>query len=152
MSRSHVILSAMALASAATLGCCRNDHCVEPPLLKQESDKSVAIDIAAKLDKLPLTADLKTEFKDTLNQEFNKLSDKNASLLMFLQAIDCYLKAGKAGEDLARQLFTLVRDWWAAIHDFRGLDNRISPAERAAIDESSFADQIYKYYKQFGVQ
>lgn len=127
------------------------DSCIQPPASSVVGEDKVAVEVAAKLAELPIDASLKTEFSKLLKAEFGALSDRNASLLLFLRAIECYLKLGIVGEEIARDLAKMVREEWSAQVGFRGKDGPLTPLEKAFIQKSSESSEILDLLGHFGV-
>src|ERR1051325_5236883 len=105
------------LAALGLLVACRSSQviqpqCVSPPPTKLEEDRKKVADIAAKLEKLPVSVDLKADFSTVVKAEFGTVHDDVAALIVFCNAIGCYLDKGKAGKELAKEMLGLVRDWW----------------------------------------
>lgn len=130
---------------------CVTHSCITPPISSVDSDKKKIVDITAKLDKLQASGELKTDFETTLKQNFDKLNDSNAALLLFLNAIDCYLQRGKVGQDVAREMVAVVRARWGAKNGLAGTLPTLTPVEKQIIDKSQNATAIYGRLEEFGV-
>ena len=95
-------LLACALAAVASSGCAGTPDvgCVIPPPIIAESERDTAFEIAAKLEALP-EGDLVLDFQDAIRLEFDRLSEPNACLYLFLKAIECYMMEGEIGRETA---------------------------------------------------
>lgn len=137
----------------STTGCVTpKATCITPPLTHSESDRKAAIEISGKLEKIPISGTLKLDFEKTLKSDFDKLSDTNAALLLFLNAIDCYLQRGKVGHEIAKEMAAIVRSKYAAAAGLQGTDAVLTPIERSLIQKSTEADKILGRLRQFGIQ
>jgi hypothetical protein len=135
--------------------CCSQDvpvACVVPPPTSQAADHSKLVTLSVKLEKLPLDADFSAKFNDTVSQSFQTLSDKNATLYLFLQAIDCYLRHGKVGERIAQEMADFVRASWAQTTvGQRGTPPALTPDEINMIKQTPYKEEIYARFREFGV-
>ena len=150
------------IISAGLMGC-KNDNqsaaakptCIAVPPTTRETDKGAAATLALKLEQLKMSADLKAEFKNTLKEEFQKLSDSNMSLYLFLSAIECYTKAQTPiSDEMARELMQLVKARYTAGNQLAGTPpDRLTPVERNLINKNpEVAPQIFELFSKFGVQ
>lgn len=126
---------------------CKRGSCIQPP--ETYVSDSTALGIALSLERLPITADIKADFKNTLTTHFSTLSDRNAALLLFQRAILCYLQENKAGEVLAKEMMALLREYWS---QGRGTTQSLTDLERADIDRSPYAHEILTKFERFGVK
>lgn len=127
------------------------DQCVYPPVSSVKDDQGHLIAVAAELDKLPLKGDVKLEFTRVAEQNFGQLSDKNATLLLFLNAIGCYLDKGEIGQAVAMEMAATVRTIWASQEGLAGAEVDLTPIERSLIDRSEHAPAIYTRLKGLGI-
>jgi hypothetical protein len=131
--------------------------CIAPPPAKLLSDRETPFlaNITADLQKIGLQdgPDVKDRFASRLQGEFDTLSDPNASLFLFLEAIDCYLKNGKVGEDVARSMAGLVMTRWSAKQGLAPAPSGgLSPDERNAIAASPLRNQILGLLVTVGIE
>jgi hypothetical protein len=131
--------------------------CIAPPCVgsyKYQTDEKSALDVSAKLQKIALDAGVKLqdEFKTVLEENFDKMSDSNVALYLFLNAIDCYLKSGKVGQDVAKMMAGTVHTRWGSSKGFAGITPSLTPAERALIAPSPFANQILGAFTSLGIE
>ncbi|MEM7309572.1 MAG: hypothetical protein AAF682_23050 [Planctomycetota bacterium] len=127
------ILPTFGCASVSEVGC------VIPPPIVAESDRETAFEIAAALEALPRGGELAASFQDAILIHFDRLSDPNACLFLFLKAIECYLDAGDVGRDIALELAGHVRVAWATRCGFRGAPLQLTDEERTYLDDSEYA-------------
>jgi|SRR5579863_913975 len=144
-------LGLVCFVSILTTSCVTTTSCITPPMTTNEIDKKKIVDITAKLDKLQSSGEIKTDFETTLKQNFDKLSDSNAALLLFLNAIDCYLQRGKIGQDIARDMVSVVRARWGAANGLAGTMPTLTPIEQGIIGRSPNSAAIYGRLSEFGV-
>jgi hypothetical protein len=126
--------------------------CIKPPPVKSDVDRSAEADIAAKLEKLQASGELKGDFNKVVNTDYDKLSDNNAALLLFLEAIDCLMDRGQIGEAVARQMADIVRARWGAREGLAGIAPTLTPVEKNFINASPEKDLIYARLREFGIQ
>jgi len=134
---------------------CRQPYdrsCINPPKTNVESDKKLITDITAKLEQLQASGELKVDFENTVKQNFDKLSDSNAALLLFLNAIDCYLQRGKVGQEAAREMVAIVRARWGAKNGLSGTLPNLTPVEKQIIGNSPNAPAILSRLEEFGIK
>lgn len=156
-----LLVASMALASCKTsreIASPTLASCIQPPVTGVKTQDEASREIAAKLANVKLDANAKASFKHVLDAEFSTLSDRNVSLLLFLRAIDCYSKQPRVdpavpsvGEDIARDLASMVRQEWATQTGFRGVDGPITPLERAFISKSAFSSEIMDHLTRRGL-
>jgi hypothetical protein len=121
------ILPALLLLLAA---CCTPEPCITPPPMSSAHDNEVAIGISAQLSGIPVGGSLSTSFKNIVNTQYDQLDENDKALFLFLRAIDCYLKDGKAGEDVAQVMAQLVKDKYSAKAAAAPVGARILPLSR----------------------
>lgn len=138
------------LISGAT--CRPNTSCITPPITSSESDRTNAIEITAQLTKIVTAVDVKTSFQNCVKQNFDKLNDSNAALLLFLNAIDCALQKGKIGQDVAIELAKVVHERWGAKNGLSGTLPTLTPIERQLIQKSPNSAVIFARLNEFGIQ
>src|SRR5438552_2149118 len=103
-----------------------------PGHMLSQNDNTIAASLTTDLQKLGVKAgaDLKAEFQSKVDADFDKLSDANVSLFLFLQAIDCYMKNGKIGESIAKDMVAIVRARWGARQGLAGAPQpQLTPVE-----------------------
>lgn len=146
------VLALSFLASCSTIPSAK-DRCVVVPQAKLKSDNNRLADVAVKLEKLPVSVDLKSDFSAVVKAEFSTITDDNAALLLFSRAIVCYQQSTKASSDTAKDMFQLLRDWWNVRRRIQGTGGTIwSPEERQHINTSAeHATEIFEITKRFGV-
>ena len=94
--------------------CCgTSEPCIVPPPMETNEQHQIAVGIAATLSSLPVGGNLSTNFQHTVHNNYDKLADNDKSLYLFLIAIDCYLKEGEVGQDIAKQMVQIVREKWS---------------------------------------
>ena len=134
-------------SSSAQHGCV-----IEVPKTSDETQKKISAEIAAKLGRLAASTDLKGAYDSTVKTEYGRLSDENMALLLFLNAIHCYLQDGKVGEAIANQMAETVRQRWAAKKGISGTTPKLSPLEMRHIRESPYAAELTKRLQEFHLE
>jgi hypothetical protein len=127
-------------------------NCIEVPKVSDEKQKNIAAEIAAKLEKLPVSGDIQGKYDTLVKEEYARLSDDNMALLLFLNAIHCYLNDNKVGKDIALLMADTVRKRWAAKQGFSGTDKKLSPAEKEKINESEYAKLLNERLSEVGLK
>lgn len=94
--------------------CCSRGSCIKPPPMSSEEQNTVAANIAAQLAGAPAGGSLSVSYSNILKETYDKLSDNDKALYLFLVAIDCYLEDGKVGQEIAKQMAQAVQAKWAA--------------------------------------
>ena len=132
-----ICIPAFALAACQT---CR----IEQPKLTDNRDKQVSVDVAAELDRLNSSGELRTNYRDVVNRTFASMSDDNAALYLLLQAANC-AQVHKQPE-LAKELIAAAREKYRESQSFRTSVSpsspQLSPAEVKHIDRSPDAPEI----------
>lgn len=148
------LLLCILLPGSALLCGCNGESCIKPPPLKSEADRKAAVTLAAELEKLNVDAKIQTDFGKVVNTAFDKLSEDNMTLYLLLSSIECYLKHGKIGQEVAKEMAQLVRTRWAAKAGLMGAaDNRLTPRERDLIGQSGdMAPKILEQFNRIGIQ
>ena len=105
---------AVALAAALVVPACAHPPCITPPPMATSEQDQVAASVAAQLQQLPVGGNLSASYSQIVQTTYDKLADNDKSLYLFLLAIDCYLKDGKVGREIAQQMAQIVQARWAA--------------------------------------
>jgi hypothetical protein len=147
-----VLILAMFAILISGVGCHTATSCITPPITSSESDHTNAVDLSVQLTKIEASGDIKLSFENTVKQNFDKLNDSNAALLLFLNAIDCYLQRGKIGHDVAIEMADVVRARWGAKNGLSGSSPTLSPIERQLIQKSPNSAIILGRLNEFGIQ
>jgi hypothetical protein len=125
---------------------CASGPCIVPPAMDTSEQNTVAATIAANLAGAPASGNLSVNFSTIVKTDYDKLNDNDKALYLMLLAVECYLKEGKVGQDIAKQMAKLVQDKWgakeAASRDPRKLDER-SP---------TLAPRIHEIRKKVGLE
>lgn len=95
-------------------GCAPQKNCIQPPPMSSNEQDQIAGAVALQLANVPVGGNVSANFSATLNQTYDKLDEPDKALFMYLTAIECYLKEGKVGEEIAGQMAQLVRDKYGA--------------------------------------
>lgn len=97
------------------MACCTVDRpCIQPPPISDDQQHSIALGVSASLISAPISGSLTTNFTNVVNTKYDTLVDNDKALFLFLTAIECYLKEGEAGQEIAKSMATLVQNKWAA--------------------------------------
>ncbi|MEO0652309.1 MAG: hypothetical protein AAFZ65_16675 [Planctomycetota bacterium] len=136
-------LPTVLLLTLLTAGCASTPDvgCITPPPVLTASQRTTALEIAADLEAIP-KGNLAFDFQDAILLNFDRLSDPNACLYLYLKAIECYLDQGKVGRDLAAELAGYVRVAWARRCGFRNAPLELTPAEWEHIADSRYGPYI----------
>jgi len=133
--------------------------CILQPFNSIQVERKKVFEIGAKLQQIPIDANLKAGFTNVLHQEFFRLSDKNISQLLFLQAIDCYLLRAAEHPSLVEIVKPIVNDMAKAVltlfgasQGISGVSDRLDDNQKEAILKSPFAPLIFARYKEFGIE
>lgn len=125
---------------------------ITPPPTSTSADRTNAVEISSQLSKIVNAANITASFDSSVQNNFDKLSDSNAALLLFLNAIDCYLSHGKIGQDVANQMAQVVKQRWGAANGLAGGMPTLSPIEKHIIAESPDSEAITARLNEFGIQ
>lgn len=153
----HFLSISAGVLLCAPLGCNgpKNNtlsSCIQPPVFEVDDQGRIASEVTAKLAEIQLDVSASSKFESLLKANFTKLSDRNASLLLFLRAIECYMQSGQVGEEIAREMAAMVREEWSKQSGFRGTDGPLTPLEEAAIKRSSaYQSEILSLLKKYHV-
>jgi hypothetical protein len=126
-------------------------QCVTVPPVSSEDQRKAATDIALKLEKLKTSGGIEAEFDKTVKSEYAKLSDENMALLLFLNAIHCYLQDGKVGQEVAATMAQVVRDRWASKKGIQGGTPKLSPLEKDELRQSEYKADLEARFRELGL-
>ena len=152
---------ALALFTAFAIGGCAQNHpsiettplCIQVPPTLSTNEKKIGADIAAKLEQLKVDGSLKANYERAARSEWGKLSDANAELFIFLQAIDCYLqRPTPISQEMARELMNIVRARWGASQNIAGTTPNLSRLEKSKLSETIAGQESLKLYRKFGLE
>lgn len=129
--------------------CCSHQNCITPPPMETSEQNTFAASVAAQLAGAPATGSLSASYSDIVKATYDKLSDasNDKALFLFLTAIDCYLKDGKVGQDIAKQMAQLVQTKWSAKQG--PPTARLVPLDKRSPD---LAPKIHSVLKQVGLE
>lgn len=96
------------------VSCCSHESCITPPPMATSEQNTVAGSIALSLAGAPASGSLSGSYSSIVKNDYDKLADNDKALFLFLKAIDCYLKDGKVGQDIAKQMAQAVQTKWAS--------------------------------------
>ncbi|TAH37006.1 MAG: hypothetical protein EYC70_08465 [Planctomycetota bacterium] len=151
---SFCFLSAVGLGVMLSCGSATQElSCIHPPVLKTNSEVTVAVDIAGRLESLLAVSKdrLVPEFQQLVTQDFARLSDENASLLLFLNAIDCYMQRGAVGLDLSNRMADIVRTRWAVALNLGSPGSHLTATEVEIIRRSPQSELILARLRECGI-
>ena len=157
------VAATVVVCISSIIGCQRDPHLVQPescitqPFTSIKSDRDKLVDIAAKLEHVQIDANLKANFKSILEQNFQKLSDKEVSQYLFLQAIDCYLKRAKGDKammdivgPIVTQMAASVLEAYGAPHGISGSDVVLDDNQKELLKSTEFGRKSLARYYEFG--
>lgn len=116
--------------------------CIQPPTLATEEETRRANDLANTLKSVVdesakgVNSDskFKAAFSDALKTQYDKLSDENATLYLFSQAIFCYLNLkSEAGNHAAEQWTQMLIERHREKHHAMGAGQPLTLEERASL-------------------
>ena len=136
------LVLAFALAS-----CCSHSQCITPPPMETSDQNTIAASIAVQLAGAPASGNLSTTYSDLVKNTYDKLADNDKALYLFLIAIDCYLKDGKVGEQIAKQMAQIVQAKWSSKQP--PVTARIKPLDQRSPD---VAPRIHEILKKVGLE
>lgn len=100
------------ILSIVLLSGCFSQPCITPPPMSTMQQRDIALKLAAQFPSVPVGGDVETHFMATSSAAFEQLSDDNAAYFMSLQAIQCYLREGRAGQLIAIRLSRDLQKKW----------------------------------------
>lgn len=141
------VLVAVVIAVGVVLIVCltgrpRLDSCIQPPKLASEEQTQRANDLANTLKSVvdasakgvDSDSKFKAAFSDALKTHYDKLSDENATLYLFSQAIYCYLNLkSEAGNHAAEQWTQMLIERHREKHHAMGSGQPLTLEERASL-------------------
>lgn len=136
----------------------RPTSCIQVPELTDSTKRTAALDLAVKLEGIPLDANLKPKFAELSETTFQTLTEKQAAFLLLLRAIDCLVNSADTIEkqalvkQLAPELITTARAMWATSHDLKGSGDSLSPKERDLLESSSYGTEILSKLNKAGIK
>jgi hypothetical protein len=133
------------------VSCCSHEPCIVPPPMETNEQNSIAVGIAAQLASLPVGGSLSTTFSNTVHNTYDKLADNDKSLYLFLLAIECYLKEGRVGQDIARQMAQMVQTKWTEKETVGTKDLRPT-LSRVDSRSPKLAPRIHSVMKKVGLE
>jgi hypothetical protein len=132
--------------------------CLQIPELQKESIRKPALELAAKLEAIPLDSHFKSNFEEMSKTTFQTLSEKQAAFLLLLRAIDCYMKSADTPEKqefiqaIVPDLIVTVRAIWASEHELKGGGaERLSVREIDILEGSQYGPAVMAELKSHGV-
>ena len=148
----RITLAALLLAVVSS--CCTQHSCITPPPMTTDEQNSIAVGLAAQLANIPVGGSLSTNFSTIVKNEYDRLTDNDKTLYLFLSAIDCYLKEGQVGQDIAKSMAQMVNTKWSA-------KETVGVPPTARIDQKAllkkidtrtpdYAPKIHALLQQFG--
>jgi hypothetical protein len=124
--------------------------CIQIPVEISSEESKKAADIAAKAEAaIQGQADVAARYDTVLHQTFAKLSDRNVTLYIFAQAIECYLKHNnQASNDVANRMTELLRAELANSRGGEGLTGPLTAPEESDIKKSPYASTILNTFSR----
>lgn len=132
---------------ALLVSCCSHQPCIQPPPMTTSEQTTIAANVAAQLTAVPVGGNLSGSYTNIVNNSYDKLADNDKALFLFLIAIECYLKEGKIGGGIAKQMAQLVRDRWGSKE--RGIGVTTKEIDRRSPD---YAPRIHDMLKKVGIE
>jgi len=80
---------------------------VNPPILKDDSDRKIGVEIAGKINKLDIKA-FKAQYESEMKKTYSELNDCNACIYIWLQSAQCL--AEQNHKELAKQVLDNARE------------------------------------------
>lgn len=142
------ILVCAALAAALS-SCCSHGTCITPPPMESSEQNTLAASVAAQLAGAPAGGSLSVSYSNIIKDTYDKINDNDKALYLFLVAIECYLKEGQVGQDIAKQMATLVQTKWSAKQAAGPVTARSTKLEQRVPD---LAPRIRSIQKKLGIE
>jgi len=124
-----------AILALAILSSCCHQPCITPPPMATSDQDTIAASIAAQLTAVPVGGSISGSYATVVTNTYDKLTDNDKALYLFLIAIQCYLNDGKVGADIAKSMAAMVQAKWAA---------KDTPGTQAPTSRSSMTASIAK--------
>jgi biopolymer transport protein ExbD len=144
-----IVVSLIILAVAAVaFNLFRHEEppCIQIPQELSTEQSKKALDVRSQLESaIKGKGDVAAKYDTILKQNFAKLSERNVTLYLFVQAIDCYLKHGdQASRDIAKTMTELLRAELANSSGSGSLSGPLTADEVRDINKSPYAAVILK--------
>ena len=138
-----------AALTAALASCCSHSTCITPPPMSTEEQNTFAASVAAQLAGAPATGSLSVSYSNIVKDTYDRINDNDKALYLFLVAIECYLKEGQVGQEIAKQMAQSVQNKWAAKQAAGSLTARSVPLDKRSPD---VAPRIHAVLKKVGLE
>lgn len=149
----YASIAAATIIAIAFLTLHRDECTIDPPQTQSKEDREAIVKFAGKFGDVDGTpTEVEASFRRLVDENHQQLSDANACLLLELRAIDCYLKHGKVGEEIARQMVEMIYRRTMSQHKIAGVGEptQIKPLELLKLRDSLESDEIIKRLEDFG--
>jgi hypothetical protein len=120
--------------------------CIQIPRELSIEENNKALDVKAKVEAaIKGQGDVVAKYDTVLHEDFAKLSNRNVTLYIFVQAIDCYLQHGNQASNAAANSMTeLLRAELAQNRGSESLTGPLTAEEEGDIRKSPYAAVILK--------
>jgi predicted small lipoprotein YifL len=142
-----VPLAAALLTALAS--CCNHGPCITPPPMETSDQTTIAASVAAQLAGAPATGSLSATYSSIVKDTFDKLADNDKALYLFLVAIECYIKEGQVGQEIAKGMAQTVQAKWASKQAATSLTARSKTLDQRS---PGVAPRIHSVLKQVGLE
>jgi hypothetical protein len=118
--------------------------CIQIPKELSAEDAKKALDLKGELEAtVKGKGDVAAKYDTVVRDNFAKLSQRNMTLYLFSQAIDCYLKHGdQASKEVAKIMAETLRAELARSGGHASLTGPLTAEEEAEIKKSPYANVI----------
>jgi len=125
--------------------------CIQIPKELSGEEEKKALDMRSQLEAaVEAKGDVVAKYGTVVQSSFAKLSDRNMTLYIFVQAISCYLKNGDAAsQEVAKAMTELLRAELARGARHGDLRGPLTAEEKADIQKSRYADLIWIDFQLF---
>lgn len=134
---------------AFLVSCCSHETCIKPPPMETSDQTTLAASIAAQLAGAPATGSLSASYSEIVKATYDKISDNDKAYYLFLVAIECYLKEGQVGQEIAKQMAQTVQTKFLAKQSSGPLTARSVPLDKRSPD---VAPRIHSVLKKVGIE
>jgi hypothetical protein len=154
--KSYILLITIGITSILFTACANDNAaasaCIQPCATHTEAEKTISGKLAAKLETFKVDASAEASYKNSLKNDFPKLSDANAAFCLGLRAIDCYKKHKVIDQATAQTLAIETLRYYRSRKGISGGGAQLSPYERDSLRKSPEGVSILAELKQYNIQ
>jgi len=126
---------------------------IDLPMTDGTDDQAIH-DTASELRMIAAQPNLFANYKTLLNKSFDRPSDPNVSLVLFLNALVAYDKANVARDAELAQFAQATRARWAKTYGIQGIPPTLTPIELKLLDTVPQRDRakVLGTFHEFGIK